>query len=146
MRDGEPNIYTALAILRNGQTQLQWGRIQMLLVFNTVAIPVVAGAGQYELVKLALSMIGLAVHIALVGAAIRGSNWIDYWGERIAELERLDSEESSSDGVRVKVFSHPDFYLIHKRGVFLKKIFMWVGIVLGLCWLVTIAYYLLNAF
>lgn len=64
MRDGEPNMYTALSTLRNGQTQLQWSRIQMLLVFNMVAMPITTGGSQSEPAKLVLSMVGMIAHLS----------------------------------------------------------------------------------
>ena len=143
MRDGEPNMYTALAMLRNGQTQLQWGRIQMLLGFNAIAIPLLADPARTEFVKFVLSVVGLAVHIALVSAATRGSWWIDYWNDKLAEFERLDSEESDPTGVRVKVFTDPDFRSIYKTGVILKWVFIGVGVIFGIGWLTASIYYLL---
>lgn len=135
MRDGEPNIYAALATLRNGQTQLQWSRVQMFLVFNTIAIPLVLGTGQPEGVKFALSFVGSIGHFALFVAAIRGDGWINHWDGKLAELERLDQEEENASGTRVQVFDNPDFEPRRKRGITSRKVFGPIGIAFLLFWL-----------
>lgn len=134
MRDGEPNMYAALAMLRNGQTQLQWSRIQMLLIFNMVAMPITTGGSQSEPTKLMLSMVGVLAHLILLVASFRGSGWIDYWDDRIMDLERLDSEELNQNGVRVQVFSHPEFKSFKTKGRYLNKVFVGVGILFTLFW------------
>ena len=135
MRDGEPNVYTALAILRNGQTQLQWSRIQMLLGFNAIAIPIIFGATQSEQAKLMASIVGMAGHFILIIAAIRASGWINYWDARIADLERIDSTDENPNGVRVQVFSSSEFESLKARGKYLNRAFVAVGIVFMLFWL-----------
>jgi hypothetical protein len=135
MRDGEPQIYTALATLRNGQTQLQWNRVQMFLVFNTIAIPLVMGTGQSAGVKFALSFIGLIGHFAIFVAAVRGDGWIDHWDGKMAELERLDQEEGNVLGSRVRIFDNMDFETRRRRGVTSRRIFGPIGIAFMLFWL-----------
>src|SRR5690606_38849987 len=122
------------------QTQLQWNRVQKLLVFNTVALPFIADTDRSELIKFVLSIIGLCVHIALVAATFRGTIWVDYWNDRLADLERLDSKESDPGGVRVKVFTHHDFDYIRTNGVTLKNRFLWVGAAFGFLWFVISIY------
>ena len=135
MHDGEPNMYTALAILRNGQTQLQWNRIQMLLGFNAIAIPIIFGATQSGQAKLVVSIVGFAVHLILIVSAIRASGWIDYWDERITDLEKLDSEEGNPNGIRVQVFSREEFSFLKARGRVLNKVFIIAGFIFMLFWI-----------
>lgn len=134
MRDGEPNMYTALAMLRNGQTQLQWSRIQMLLGLNAIAIPIAFASNQTEQAKLVVSVVGLVIHFILIVAAVRASGWIDYWDVRIADLERLDSEEENPNRIRVQVFSRPEFESFKTGGKYLNRAFVAVGILFMLFW------------
>lgn len=108
MQDGEPNVYAAIATLRNGYVQGQWSRLQMFLTFNAIAIPIVIGTKQTELVNLLLSVAGVLVHYAVLLGAIRANDWIKYWDKKLKELEELDINSENSK-VRVAIFSDPDF-------------------------------------
>lgn len=50
------------------------------------------------------------------------------------ELERLDSEETNQNGVRVQVFSHPEFESFKAKGRYLNRAFVGVGILFALFW------------
>ncbi len=134
MRDGEPQIYTSLATMRNGYMITQWQRVQMFLVFNTVALPLVFGTTQTEGVKFLISMVGMFIHGILLQATLRADNWIKYLDARMIELEALDADDANA--VRVKVFSHPDFatkrhsWLASRRffgffGLFVTSVWVW---------------------
>src|SRR6266404_2734767 len=105
MNDGEPQIYTSLATLRNGYMQTQWQRVQMFLVFNTIALPLIFGVAQPNQVKLIICVVGLGIHMVILQATLRADGWLSYLDSRLAELEQLDGENTNS--IRVKVFSHP---------------------------------------
>ena len=135
MRNGEPQIYTSLATLRNGYMLTQWARVQMLLVFNTIAIPIILGTEASTAMKLALSGMGFVGHFALFVAAVRSNGWIRYWDRRMAELERLDQEEGNASGTRVRVFDPPEFNSRRRRGITSRRVLAPIGIFFLLLWL-----------
>ena len=142
MRDGEPNIYGALATLRSGQTQVQWSRIQMVVVFNAVALALVLGTGQLsEEVRLTIGIVGFAIHFGVLIASRRGDRWIQYWDGRMVELEQLDQEEGNTSGSRVSVFNRPDFSQMRGVGLTSRRVFGVVGIIATILWLGIPLYY-----
>ena len=107
MRDGEPSMFIGLATLRNGYMQMQWSRVQMFLLFNTVALPLVFGSGQTEIVKFVISGVGVLIHILLLNAVMRANDWIAFFDEKLFQFEQLDQDDQNS--TRVFVFSDPRF-------------------------------------
>lgn len=144
MRNGEPNIYGALAALRSGQTLVQWNRMQMVAVFNSIALPIVIGTGQPEIVKFVISAAGLALHIGILVASRRGDKWIKYWDARMVELENLDQKGDSETGTRVRVFSRPDFQTMRGVGLTSRRIFAFFGVLVTLLWVEETARHLIN--
>lgn len=133
MRDGEPQIYTSLATLRNGYMQTQWQRVQMFLVFNTVALPLVFGTTQLDQVKLFVSAVGLGMHGVILQATLRADNWIKFLDERMVELEGFDQEDPNA--VRVKVFSHVDFAGKRHSMFASRRIFGLFGLLVSAIWI-----------
>ncbi len=133
MRDGEPSMYIGLATLRNGYMQMQWSRVQMFLLFNTVALPVVFGSGQAEIVKFVISVIGALVHALLLNAVMRASGWIKLLDGKLFLLEQLDQDDQNS--IRVFIFSDPQFS--EKRSSLLASriIFSIIGIGTTVLWI-----------
>lgn len=39
MRNGEPQVYGAVVVVRTGYLQIQWARVQTLVLFDTVSFP-----------------------------------------------------------------------------------------------------------
>lgn len=113
MRISEPNMYSGLAIIRNGYMQMQWSRAQMYLVFNTVALPLVFNPQTEPAVKFVLCLIALAVSVFLPLAMYGAHKWTKFYNAKMAELEKLDAGET--DGARVKVFSDDGFGTITNR-------------------------------
>src|SRR3989344_8411660 len=107
MCDGEPSMFIGLATLRNGYMQMQWSRVQMFLLFNTVALPLVFGSGQTEIVKFVISGVGVLIHILLLNAVMRANDWIAFFDEKLFQFEQLDQDDQNS--TRVFVFSDPRF-------------------------------------
>lgn len=133
MRDGEPQIYTSLTTLRNGYMQTQWQRVQMFLVFNTVALPLIFGTTQPDQVKMFVSLVGLGMHVVILQATLRADSWIKYLDERLVEFEQLDGEDPNS--VRVKVFSHPDFDEKRHSWLASRRIFGIFGLLISAIWI-----------
>jgi hypothetical protein len=136
MRDGEPQIYTSLATLRNGYMQTQWGRVQMFLVFNTIALPLVFGVVQTkqpELVRFVISVVGSCMHVVLLNATLRADNWIKYLDQQLVALERLDQEDPN--GVRVLPFSNPDFGEIRHSWFASRRLFGVIGLAVATLWI-----------
>ena len=133
MRDGEPQIYSAVATMRNGYTQMQWTRVQMFLVFNTVALPLVFGTTQTEGVQFLISVVAVVIHGILLIATTRADRWIDYLDSRMSELEGLDLEDQS--GIRVAVFNRPEFRTM-RHGLFAsRRVFGLVGVLIAILWM-----------
>lgn len=133
MRDGEPQIYTSLATMRNGYMVTQWQRVQMFLVFNTVAIPLVLGSTANEEIKLFVSVAGMLVHWVVLHGTLRADNWIKYLDARMIELEGLDITNDAS--VRVQVFSHPDFTARRHSWLASRRFFGLVGLSAFVFWI-----------
>lgn len=133
MRDGEPNIYGALATMRNGYTQMQWTRVQMFLVFNTVAIPLVLGSASTSAIKLFISVAAIVVHLAVMHATLRADHWLKFFDERMVEFEGLDAD--NENGTRVRVFSHPGFDTRRHSWLASRRFFGFVGIAALVFWI-----------
>jgi hypothetical protein len=133
MRDGEPNIYGAIATLRNGYLQGQWQRVQMFLVFNTVAIPIVLATATSDKIRLALSSAAVLAHLAIMQGTLRADSWLEFFDSRLIELENLDAEDPN--GVRVRVFSHPDFSPRRRTWFASRWLFGYLGIVAFIFWI-----------
>jgi hypothetical protein len=71
MQNGEPQVYTSLATLRNAQIQLQWSLFQLFFVFNSAALSVVVGSKIIEALKLVLAQSALFAHLGLFFASWR---------------------------------------------------------------------------
>ncbi|MDR3571982.1 MAG: hypothetical protein P4L81_07425 [Candidatus Pacebacteria bacterium] len=84
--------------------------MQAFLVFNSVALPIAFGSHQNESVKLLISVFGFFMHLGLVFAAIHSIDLLQFWDDRLAELERLDEESETESGSRVAIFSHQNFW------------------------------------
>lgn len=133
MRMGEPNVYSALVTARNAQLQAQWTRIQMFLVFNTVAIPLVFGTGQSELVKISVSMTAAGIHTALMLSALRSASWVAFYDLKLTKLELLDAEDETQK-TRVSVFSSREFALRQSDRFASRRIFAPVGVMFVIVW------------
>lgn len=133
MRDGEPNVYGAVATMRNGYLQGQWQRVQMFLVFNTVAIPLVLGTTSTDAIKLFISVAAVVVHLAVMHSTLRADYWLKFFDERMVEFERLDADNES--GIRVKMFSHPGFDTRRHSLLASRRFFGFVGIAALVFWI-----------
>jgi hypothetical protein len=132
--NGEQSMYTAVAILRNGQMLLQWVFVQMFLAFNAIGIPFAFGDGQDHTTaaKLAFSMMGIVIHLVFAVAIRRGDDLMQEWDGELADLEGLDGE--GSDVVRVRVFSRPGFSLIRDARSIPVEIFTPVCVAFVIVW------------
>ena len=133
MRDGEPNIYGALVAMHNMYLQGQWQRVQMFLVFNTIAIPLVLATTTSDKIKLIIDAAAVIVHLAIMQATLRADGWLKFFDARLVELEGLDADDTG--GVRVRVFSHPDFTLRRRTRFASRKSFGFIGIATLLFWI-----------
>ena len=134
MKTGEPNVYAALVTARNSQLQAQWTRIQMFLVFNTVAIPLVSGAGQSEAAKVAISFIASGIHIALMLSAFRSASWVGFYDLKLTQMEQLDSEDKEQK-CRVPVFSSREFKARQSSRFASRRIFAPLGVMFVIFWI-----------
>ncbi len=133
MRNGEPGMFIGLSTLRNGYMQMQWSRVQMFLVFNTVVLPIVFGTDQSEAVKLVISIVGVASHVLLLNAVLRANGWTNLIDRTLVQLENLDKE--SEDGVRVSFFSSADFQKARKSWFASRLVFGTIGIAVIVLWI-----------
>jgi hypothetical protein len=100
-------MYAGIANVRGVYYNQQWSRVQMFLVFNTVALPIVLGTGTTEFVKLLLSFIGYVMHVFIIIATFRANSLINYLDRKLAELEMIDNDTENI--ARVKVFADVSF-------------------------------------
>lgn len=140
MRDGEPQVYTALATLRNGYMQTQWARVQMFLVFNTVALPLVFGINSPDQVKMFISFVGFGMHGVILQSTLRADSWIKYLDARMIELEQLDQKGAHS--IRVLVFSHADFARKRHSWVASRRTFGLFGLAISVIWVLQSLHYI----
>jgi len=133
MRDGEPSMFIGLATLRNGYMQMQWSRVQMFLLFNTVALPLVFGSGQTEIVKFVISGVGILTHLLLLNAVMRANSWIKFLDGKLFQLEQLDQDDQN--GARVFIFSDPQFSEKRNSLVASRVIFSIIGIGAIVLWI-----------
>ncbi len=133
MRDGEPNIYGAIATIRNGYLQGQWQRVQMFLVFNTIAIPLVLATATSDKIRLAISSAAVFAHLAIMQGTLRADSWLEFFDARLVELENLDADETT--GTRVRVFSHPDFAARRRTWAASRRYFGFLGIIALIFWI-----------
>lgn len=103
MQDGEPQVYTALTALHVGYSTRQWQRLQLLFLFNSVAVPAMLAGNLGDIVRLFLSTIALFGHGGLMVAVDKTNERITHIEKKLTELEMLDAEGSSK--CRVAIFS-----------------------------------------
>lgn len=103
MQDGEPQVYTALMALHVGYSIRQWQRLQLLFLFNSVAIPAMFTSELGDIVKFFLSVIAFLSHGGLMLAVDKTSDRITHIEKKLGELETLDPEGASK--CRVAIFS-----------------------------------------
>lgn len=133
MQPGEHNVYAALVTARNAQLQAQWTRIQMFLVFNTVAIPLVFATGQSEAAKTAISVVAGGIHVALILSAFRSASWISFYDFKLVQMEQLDSEIDAQK-IRVSIFSSREFEARQRSRLATRRIFTPVGVIFVVFW------------
>ncbi len=107
MQNGEPNIYSGLATLRNGESTLRWQRAGMFLAFNVVAWPIEFDptfSGEFHFV---LSIVGFVLSMAWITLNARAQSMMQFWDTKLSELELLDT---GTNEARVKVFSDPKLH------------------------------------
>lgn len=119
MRNGEPNVYGALATMRNAEAQMQWSRAQLFISLNAVGLPVVAQIGTVTSFSAILATVGCLINITWFLIAWRAESWTQYWHERMAQLEELDAgqEDDNSPQLRIRVFAGEDIEKVRRSGI-----------------------------
>lgn len=107
MQNGEPQIYTALATMRNGYMQAQWSRVQMFLAFNVIASPLALSSGTSKDLKFVICWAGIIIHLFLIQGVLRANRWMRLIDAKLQLLELLDAD--TNNGSRVRFFSDSDF-------------------------------------
>lgn len=144
MQAGEPQVYTALATLRNGYMQSQWGRVQMFLIFNTISLPIGFSLdGRITLSSMqhcVLGVIAIIFHVVMLNGTDRANRWIKFFDSRMADLECLDGEGDRA--TRVRVASHHDFQKIRNKRLASRKTFAFLCSMIVLLWILDLVYYI----
>ena len=133
MQNAEPNVYGALATIRNGYMQMQWSRLQIYLVFNTVALPFVFNNSTNSRARAAITILGTIVSVWVPIAIWRGQVWLRYFNDKMAELERVDFGLEKS--IRVHVFSDIKFIKIARGRLASRKMFIPLAITVTMTWI-----------
>jgi hypothetical protein len=134
MQDGEPNMYTGLCTLLNGQVQRRWQRVQMLMVFNSIAIPTVFTTTS-SLLKLLLCLTRFSLHLVITNAAKRGERWVGFWIRKLEELEKTDQEQSAGEKrSRVSVFTDVEYQRLRAKAVHRTRTTVAYGFALAVVW------------
>jgi hypothetical protein len=126
-------MYGGLATIRNGHMQMQWSRAQMYLAFNAIGLPLIFNPTLNTSAKFVLSIVGMTITSCLPYTILRGQMWMKFFNNKLAELERLDSEGERSP--RIKVFSDPQFEAITTRRISSRKLFIPLCILLTGIWI-----------
>ena len=105
----------------------------MFLLFNTVALPLVFGSGQTEIVKFVISGVGILTHLLLLNAVMRANSWIKFLDGKLFQLEQLDQDDQN--GARVFIFSDPQFSEKRNSLVASRVIFSIIGIGAIVLWI-----------
>jgi hypothetical protein len=134
MQNGEPNVYAAVVTMRNAYMLMQWQRVQMLLAFNVVATPTMYAIEIEDVLKAAISFVGLFLHLGLLMASRRAEQWIKYYDVKLATLERYSEVDDRDTKLRFSLFSDPDFADFRNRRVASRFIFSYLGICILLYW------------
>ena len=152
MQGGEPNVWAGLVLLRNGQIDRRWRRLQMLMFFNVFAIPLVFGANVSGLVftasvKSAVGWVGYLLHCSLIFAAWRGERLNRFWTYRLIMLERTDISESDADQrLRIRIFSSAEFFALQRDA----RVFTGIAFGIAACvialWLCVAIYFSVEVF
>jgi hypothetical protein len=143
MQNGEPQIYTSVATLRNAQIQLQWSFFQLFFVFNSAGLSVLLSDKQIdEEIKLFLTIVGLLTHAGLIFASYRAITWLDYYDSKLARLEKLDQEASDRASNRIEVFSDYEFG-DRKGGKLARHGYLFPLSLGGIVWLVLTGHHLI---
>jgi hypothetical protein len=133
LQNSEPNIYGALATIRNGYMQMQWSRVQMYLVFNTLALPLVFRPETEPNTALIVGIVGVIVSLFIPVAIYRGNWWSKYFSNKMAELEALDSKDEKCP--RVTVFNNDVYRSFSKKRYSSRKMFAPVAVILLAMWI-----------
>jgi hypothetical protein len=132
MKHSEPNMYAAVAAVRNVYVQAQWSRAQIGLIFNTIAFPLIFNPSTDALLRFVISIVGVVLTMVLAIAIKRGSAWLDFYEKKLAQLEQLDC--GSENAPRITIFADPIFTSISKRRLASRKIGSFVSFALIAFW------------
>jgi hypothetical protein len=106
----------------------------MLLAFNVVATPTMYAIEIEDVLKAAISFVGLFLHLGLLMASRRAEQWIKYYDVKLATLERYSEVDDRDTKLRFSLFSDPDFADFRNRRVASRFIFSYLGICILLYW------------
>lgn len=144
MRNEEPSMYGAIATLRNGEATLRWTSMQIFLLFNSVAIPLLTRPEFDSRAKIALSAVGAALSIIWFLVTIRAQQWMMFWNESMRRLEVLDVNHTDppASQPRVLVFSSRWFAEISREWITFHLILHGMTVVAMFVWFFLLANYI----
>jgi len=105
----------------------------MFLVFNTIAIPLVLATATSGNIKITICAAAVTVHLAIMQATLRADTWLEFFDERLVELEKLDADDVA--GTRVQVFSHPNFTARRRTWLASRRNFGLIGVAALIFWI-----------
>jgi hypothetical protein len=113
--------------------QMQWSRVQMYLVFNTLALPLVFRPETESNTRLIVGIVGVIVSLFIPIAIFRGNWWSKYFSNKMAELESLDPNDGKCP--RVAVFNDDQYRSFSKKRYSSRKLFAPVAVILLAIWI-----------
>jgi len=117
--------------------------MQIFLIFNSIALPVLTRPELDIKAKTIISIVGLALSMVWFLVTIRAEQWIHFWNGAMRRLELLDFDRrrQDTDAPRVAVFSSLGFRTLSEEWVTVHRILLGVTFVAMAVWLWLLLYF-----
>jgi hypothetical protein len=127
--------FNGLCTMRNGEAQSRWGAAQLGIVLNIPALAaalfrLVQGPAAPELYMFLVGSLFLIATNVFWGAILkRRENFLEYWNEKLEELERKHGIEGG-----IMIFSSTDYLRMRHAGVRFHSGLQWIALACILLW------------
>ena len=144
MRIDEPNMYGAIATIRNGEATLRWTRMQVFLFFNSFAIPILSRQELDIGTKFSISAVGFAMTLIWFLVTVRAQQLMKFWDNSLRRLELIDFNQTDpqKSQPRLLIFSSRQYQILSNEWVSFHFVLQGIPAVATLVW----AFFLGNYF